>query len=239
VCLRGTLLPDHTKASTMGLILAILLLGLMASLSPATIVVFILVLGTARAMINAGAFLVGWAVSLTVVFTVSYMLGSSRSTQQGGGRTGLLIMELLLGGALVVVGVHQWRRRGEDSGSSPDRWASPELVGRVNDLGPRGAALLGVLKQPWAITTAAAVFLVHHQAQGLVILVAFACFTVASTASVALMYLFYARRPGEAQAYLAQLQARAIAFGPEVFAVAAMLIGAFMLLDGLIGLRGS
>ena len=81
----------------MGLIFAILMLGLMASLSPATIVVFILVLGTARARVNAAAFLIGWAVSLTVVFSVSYLLGSSRSTQQGGGRTGLLILEVLLG----------------------------------------------------------------------------------------------------------------------------------------------
>ena len=41
----------------MGLIFAIVMLGLMASLSPATIVVFILVLGTARARVNAAAFL--------------------------------------------------------------------------------------------------------------------------------------------------------------------------------------
>ncbi len=223
----------------MGLILAILLLGLMASLSPATIVVFILVLGTARARVNAGAFLMGWAVSLTVVFTVSYALGESRSTQRGGGRTGLLILELLLGVALVVGGVRQWRRRGGGSSAGSDGWESPKLVGRLNDLGPRGAALLGVLKQPWAITTAAAVFLVHHQAQGLIILVAFACFTIASTASVALMYLYYAWRPGEAQTYLAQLQARAIAAGPDVVAVAATVVGAFMLVDGLIGLRAS
>ena len=79
----------------MGLIFSILLLGLMASLSPVTIVVFILVLGTARAGVNAVAFLMGWAVSLTVVFTASYLIGSSRGTQQGGGRTGVLILEVL------------------------------------------------------------------------------------------------------------------------------------------------
>ena len=223
----------------MGLIFSILLLGLMASLSPVTIVVFILVLGTARAGVNAVAFLMGWAVSLTVVFTASYLIGSSRGTQQGGGRTGVLILEVLLGGALVAVGVRQWRRRGEFSGSSSGGWESPWLAGRLNDLGPRTAALLGVLKQPWAITTAAAVFLVHHQAQGVVILLAFACFMVASTASVALMYLLYARRPGEATVLLAQLRDRAIASGPVVFAVAATVVGAFMLVDGLIGLRAS
>ena len=81
----------------MGLIFSILVLGLMASLSPATLVVFILVLGTARARVNASAFLIGWAVSLTVVFTAGYLLGSSRSTQQGSGRTGVVVREALVG----------------------------------------------------------------------------------------------------------------------------------------------
>ena len=58
----------------MGLILSILLMGLVASLSPVTIVVFILVLETHRAGANAPAFLIGWATSLTVVFTLGYLL---------------------------------------------------------------------------------------------------------------------------------------------------------------------
>jgi hypothetical protein len=220
----------------MGLMISILLLGLMASLSPATIVVFILVLGTARALVNASAFLMGWAVSLTVVFTASYLVGSSRSTQIGGGRTGVLVVELLVGCALVAAGLRQWRLRDAISGEASDGWGSEKLLNRLDDLGPRGAALLGIAKQPWAITAAAAIVLVHHQARGVVTLVAFACFTVASTASVGLMYVYYARRPGEAAAYLAQLRERAIAAGPRVFAVVGVVVGAFLVADALIGL---
>ena len=220
----------------MGLIFSILLLGLMASLSPATIVVFILVLGTARARINATAFLIGWAASLTVVFAASYLLGSSRSIQRGNGRTWLLILEVVLGLALAVAGARQWRRRAEVSGTT-DGWGSHLLAGRLNDLGPFGAALVGVLKQPWAITTAAAIVVVHHHVQGIATFIAFACFTVASTASVGLMYLFFSRRPSEAKAYLAELRDRAIASGPAVFAVAAIVVGAFLILDGSIGLK--
>jgi hypothetical protein len=51
----------------MSLIITIVLLGLLASLSPATIVVFILVLATTRAKVNAAAFLIGWSVSLVIV----------------------------------------------------------------------------------------------------------------------------------------------------------------------------
>ncbi len=166
----------------MGLIFSTLMLGLMATLSPVTIVVFILVLGTTRARVNAAAFLIGWGASLVVVFTASYLLGSSRSAQQGSGRTGVLVLEVLLGGALLVTGVGRWRRRAELSANAGG-WGS-QMMARTADLGPRGAVLVGVLKQPWAITTAAAVVVVHYQEPRVVTLIAFACFTVASTASV-------------------------------------------------------
>ncbi|MBA4607065.1 MULTISPECIES: GAP family protein [Aeromicrobium] len=221
----------------MGLILSILMLGLMASLSPATIVVFIVVLGTARPRANAAGFLLGWATSLTVVFTLSYLVGSSRSVQHGGGRTGVMVFQVLVGCALLVVSARQWRRRGVVSRAVPTA-GSQKMLGRLRDLRPGGALLLGVLKQPWAITTAAAVFVVHHHTQALVTLIAFACFTVASTASVGLMYVYYARRPVEAEAYLNRLRSRAIASGPVVFAVAALLLGTLLVLDGLLGLAG-
>lgn len=221
----------------MGLILSILMLGLMASLSPATIVVFIVVLGTARPRANAAGFLLGWATSLTVVFTLSYLVGSSRSVQHGGGRTGVMVFQVLVGCALLVVSARQWRRRGVVSHAGPAA-GSQKMLGRLRDLRPGGALLLGVLKQPWAITTAAAVFVVHHHTQALVTLIAFACFTVASTASVGLMYVYYARRPVEAEAYLNRLRSRAIASGPVVFAVAALLLGTLLVLDGLLGLAG-
>ena len=56
----------------MSLVITIALLGLLASVSPSTIVVFILLLTTARARVNAAAFLIGWSVSLIIVFAVSY-----------------------------------------------------------------------------------------------------------------------------------------------------------------------
>jgi energy-coupling factor transporter transmembrane protein EcfT len=222
----------------MGLIFSILMLGLVASLSPATIVVFIVVLATTRARVNAAAFLSGWAVSLTIVFTIGYLAGSSRSTQQGSGRTGLLGVEVLVGCALVAAGVRQWRRHGTAS-KAPDGWSAHLLTGRLDDLRPRGAALVGVFKQPWAITTAAAVVVAHHHEPRIVTLIAFACFTVASTASVGLMYFYYWRRPREAETYLAELRDRAIASGPAVFGAAAVVVGAFLVLDAVIALTGS
>ena len=71
----------------MSLLISVGLLGLLASVSPSTIVVFILLLATARARLNAAAFLIGWSVSLIIVFAATYALGGDRATQHGSGST--------------------------------------------------------------------------------------------------------------------------------------------------------
>jgi len=220
----------------MGLILPVVFLGLMASLSPATIVVFVLVLGTARARVNAVGFLFGWGLSLTVVFAASYALALSGETQEGGGRTSVAVIELLLGAALVVVGARVWRR-GPTAPTGSSDWGTQRLMGHMQGLTPFGAAVVGVLKQPWAITIAASLVVVHNDETGLAVAIAFVLFTVASTATVGLMFLYYARYPGEAQARLAALRDRVVAAGPAMGALAGMLVGGFLMIDGVIGLR--
>jgi hypothetical protein len=221
----------------MGLILPVVFLGLMASLSPATIVVFVLVLGTARARVNAVGFLLGWGVSLTIVFAASYALALSGNTQEGSGRTSVAVVELLLGAALVVVGARVWRRGPTEPTAAPSSWGTERLMGHMQGLTPAGAAVVGVLKQPWAITVAAALVVVHNHETGVAVAIAFVLFTLASTATVGLMFLYYARYPGEAEARLADLRDRVVAAGPAVGAFAGMVVGAFLMIDGALGLR--
>jgi len=215
-----------------GLILPVLLLGLMASLSPATIVVFILLLATARARVNAIAFLIGWAISLTVVFAGSYALGSSQAAQHSSGRLAVAIAEILLGLALIGAAAQQWRRRRTPRASSA---RGRRLSDRMRDLSPGSAAVVGVLKQPWAITGAAAVAVVRHQPGPLGTLFAFACFTLVSTATVGLMFWYYASRPGEAETRLSALRVRMVELGPAIFAAAGLAVGAFFVVDGTLG----
>lgn len=95
----------------MGLIITVLLLGLLASISPSTIVVFILMLSTTRARANAGAFLIGWSVSLVIVFAASYALGGVRVSLHGTGRIAVDVIEVLLGIALLAMAARQWQHR--------------------------------------------------------------------------------------------------------------------------------
>ena len=103
-------------------------------------------------------------------------------------------------------------------------------------LTPLGAAVVGVLKQPWAITTAAALVVVHHHTTGLLVVIAFVLFTIASTATVGLMFVYYSRYPGEAQTQLTALRDRVVAAGPAMGAAAGILVGVFLVVDGLVGL---
>ena len=118
------------------MILPLLLLGALAALSPATIVVFILVLTTTRARVNTVAFLVGWGVSLTIVFAVAFAIGGTRATQGTEGRIGVDVVEIVLGLVMVVAGVRRWQRRNTPR---PSSGASKALATRLNQLHPLGS----------------------------------------------------------------------------------------------------
>jgi len=138
----------------MSVVITIGLLGLLASVSPSTIVVFILLLATARARVNAAAFLIGWSVSLIIVFAVSYAVGGAHGTQHGSGSTAVEVIEILLGAALAVAAARQWRRRDQPRTSSG---VTKKFTARLEQLHPWEAATVGVLEQPWTLTAAAAV----------------------------------------------------------------------------------
>jgi hypothetical protein len=215
----------------MGLIVPLLLLGLLASLSPSTVIVFILVLATTRARVNAGAFLVGWIFSLTVVYAVSYAVGAIDPGRRGGTDVVVDGVEILLGLGLVVLAARQWRRRRLPRGDAPSKMET-----RLRGLSPWSAAVLGVLEQPWTLTAAAAVVVVQHHAAFVVAVISFVLFTVLSTATLGGIYAYHARNPGEAQAQLALLRARLVRTGPVLVAGVSLLVGLVLVVDGVIGL---
>src|ERR1700677_5168043 len=59
------------------LLLAIVGLGLLASVSPSTLIAFVALLASRKRKRNVTAFLLGWNVSLIVVFTLCYGAGKT------------------------------------------------------------------------------------------------------------------------------------------------------------------
>lgn len=220
----------------MGLIITVLLLGLLASISPSTIVVFILLLATPRATANAAAFLVGWSASLIIVFAASYALGGVRVTPHGSVRVAIDVIEILVGVGLLAMAVRQWQHRERPRTGSG---LTKKLTAHLDRLNPWQAGVIGVLEQPWTLTAALAVVLIHHHSAVVIALVAFLVFTVVSTATVGLIFLYFARRRGEAEAHLSALRDRVVAAGPTIFAVVTFLVGVFLVIDGLLGILGA
>jgi hypothetical protein len=220
----------------MGLVITIALLGLLASVSPSTLVVFILLLATARARVNAAAFLIGWSISLTIVFAASYAVGGVRGTQGGNGSTAVAALEILLGVALAVAAAQQWRRRDRPRTSSG---VTKKFSAHLKELKPWEAAVVGILEQPWTLTAAAAVVLVRHHSAFLVVLFAFLVFAFLSTATVGLIYVYFARRPGQAEAHLSDLRNRLVQAGPAIFAIVSVALGIYLIVDGVTGIVGS
>jgi hypothetical protein len=217
----------------MSLVIPIVLLGLLASVSPSTIVVFILLLATTRARVNAAAFLIGWSISLVIVFVVSYAVGGARTVQHGSGSTAADVIEILLGFALAVLAARQWGRRDEPKKGSG---VTKKFAARMKELTPWQAATVGVLKQPWTLTAAAAVVVVRHHSAYVIVVFSFLAFTLLSTATVGLIFLYFARRPGEAEAHLSALRDRLVQAGPAIFAIVCVAVSVFLIIDGAVGL---
>jgi hypothetical protein len=56
---------------------------------------------------------------------------------------------------------------------------------------------------------------------------------VVSTATVGVTYLYFARRPGEAEAHLAALQEWLVKMGPTLVALVSFAVGLYLVGDGL------
>ena len=97
----------------------------------------------------------------------------------------------------------------------------------------------GVLEQPWTLTAAAAVVLVRHHEALPIVVFAFLAFTLLSTATVGLIFLYFARRPGEAEGHLSDLRDRLVRAGPVIFAIVSAVISVYLIIDGIIGIAGS
>ena len=216
-----------------GAVLAIVLIGLLASLSPTTIVGFILLLSTTRARVNAIAFLVGWGVSLAVVFGLSFALGGTRLVSHGSGKTAVAVVEVFLGVASIYLSARQWRRRHLPHKSSG---VTTALTKRLKEIRPWQAAIVGMAEQPWTLTASAAIIAVRHHLSAGVALLAFLLFTIASTATVGLIYLYFEFRPGSAEAQLERLRLWVEQTGPVLFAVVLLLVGLFLIVDGAVGI---
>jgi hypothetical protein len=112
------------------------------AISPIPIALVILVLVSARARTSGPAFVVGWVVALAAVAGVTTAVARGAGAgEDGAADDGGSIVQLLLGVALAVLAVREWRSRRGPGEAPPE----PKLFAAVDDLTAPRAAGLGAL----------------------------------------------------------------------------------------------
>jgi len=112
------------------------------------------------------------------------------------------------------------------------------IEARAKRLHPWQSAALGIAEQPWALTAAAALVLVHHKIGPLTTASGFVLFTACSTAGVLALFTYHARHPDVSEARLADLRVRLTQAGPALVVSISVFVSAFLIADGLLGLLG-
>lgn len=84
------------------------------AVSPVPIVAVVLMLVTPRARANGPAFVAGWLAGLLVVGAVVLLVAPDATNDSGGPATWVSVVKLVLGVALLLLALKQWRGRPGD-----------------------------------------------------------------------------------------------------------------------------
>jgi hypothetical protein len=211
-------------------LISVIVLGFVASLDPLRPVVFLLVLRTQ--FVNAIAFLAGWTLALSVLFGIVVLLFAG-DTSTGPGtrqRTAASVVELAVGGALIIVAARRWRGRHDES----VRRGYPKAVRRrLDDVDVRRSAVVGVLIQPRALTTAAAVVVARDRSGALSLLIGFVVYACVSTAALLGILIYDIWRPESARLRFTDAVSALEWHGPMIFTVLSAAGGSYLVVDGL------
>ena len=109
------------------------------AISPVPIILVIVVLFSRRAMTNAAAFLVGWALGVLAVFLIASAAVDGATDDGPSDSQG--VIQLLLGLVFLALAVRQWRSR-PAPGATPE---PPAFLAKVETMGPAVALGLGLL----------------------------------------------------------------------------------------------
>jgi threonine/homoserine/homoserine lactone efflux protein len=212
----------------------VLSLGVGVALSPVPIIAVVLMLGTPRGRVNGPAFVLGWMVGLAIVGAIVLSVASGANASDGGApATWVSLLKLLLGVLALLLGVKQFRGRG-DSGA-------PKWMGALDTFTPvraAGVALALVAVNPknllLAVAGAAAIAQTGIAAGEQAI--AYAVFVVVASAGVALPVATAIVMGDRSREPLDRLKAWLSANNAVIMAVLLVVIGSKLVGDAIAGL---
>ncbi|MCB7135572.1 GAP family protein [Cellulosimicrobium marinum] len=204
-------------------------------ISPLPIVAVVLMLSSARATVNAAAFLVGWFVSVAGVALVVALLSEAASPDDAGPAPWTGWLKIALGVLLLVVAVRQWRGRPRE-GVEPEqpRWmAAVDRFGPVQALGL--AVLLGAVNPKNLLLTVSGGTAIGAAAAGSTgtSVVAAVVFGLVASAGVAMPVVVYVATGDRAAEVLDALKAWLVQHNAVVMSVLLLVLGTKMVGDGI------
>ena len=119
-----------------------LALAIGIALSPLPIIAVVLMLTTRQARVNGPVFVLGWLAGLAVVGAIVLCVaGPSGASNDGEPATWVSWLKIVLGAALLLVAVRQFRGRPKDAGQA----ALPKWMGMIDTIRPPAAFGLAAL----------------------------------------------------------------------------------------------
>src|SRR3954452_12677368 len=218
-----------------GAIGQILSLAVVVAISPVPIIAIVLMLGTPLARANGPAFLLGWIVGLAVVGTLILLVAGAIGPSDGGEpATWVGVLQLVLGGALLLLAVRQWRGRPRgDAGGEPPEWMrsiDPFTPGRS---AATGLALAAINPKNLILTVGAATTVAQAGLSTGQEAIAMAVFVVIASLGPGIPVAIYFAMGERATRLLDEMKTWMGANNAAIMAVICLVIGVKLVGDGI------
>jgi hypothetical protein len=225
--MRRDIHPAAHRLRGVRVVLDLVILGLVITLAPLTIVAFILILAADRGTWKGLAFILGWAACLVAVIAVVVLLtGGEPPKPHTVPSTAALVVKALLGALLIWVGLRQRRKRGRPR--KPPGW-----MAGLDRMSLWAAAGLGAFLQPWSLVAAAAATVVQASLSTVGDWLALLLFCLIATSSYLVMELYAVFAPEAAQARLGQIRTWIDVHTDQAIILGSLAVGSWLLADSL------
>ena len=205
------------------MVLDLVIIGLVISFLPLTIVAFMLILSARQGLWKGLAFIAGWMACLVAVIAVVVLItGGKPPEPHTAPSTAALVVKALLGALLIWVGLRQRRRTG-----LPHK--QPGWMARLDHLSLWAAAGLGVFLQPWSLVAAGAATVVQAKLSTAGDWLALVVFCLLATSSFLAMELYAAYAPAAAGARYERIHKWICTHQDQAIVVGSLAVGAWLL----------
>ncbi|HKH04292.1 MAG TPA: GAP family protein [Acidimicrobiales bacterium] len=218
----------------------VLPLGVGVALSPLPIIAVVLMLVSARARTNGPAFVLGWLLGLAIVGAIVFVLAGPADSAEGGDPpTWASVVQLVLGAALLLLALRQFRGRPREGDEQP----MPAWMGALDGFGPgkalgAGALLSGLNPKNLLLAVSAAATIAQTGIPGGEQAIAYGVFALLGTVGVAAPVVVFLVKGDAAKAVLARLEAWMGHNNAVIMAVLCLVIGAKLVGQAVSGLAG-